>query len=117
MRIKRRLLSVFLAIVMVVGVLPEMSLVVKADGVETGKSVKAGSNRGRVVVDGTVMTIEPNGIFQVKSDDGQTIIAYISGKMRMNYIRVMPGDRVQIELSPGIMRGRIIYRYRKDLII
>ena len=112
MKAKRRILSVVIALVMLIGALPEMSLMVKAYGGEPGKSTEAGSNKGRVVVDGTVIKYENYGLFQVMSDDGQTTTACLSGKMRMLFIRVMPGDRVQVEYMPDNMKGRIIYRYR-----
>ena len=52
-----------------------------------------------------------NGVYQVDVN-GKTIIAVLSGKMRMNFIKVQPGDRVRVEYSPDNMRGRITYRYR-----
>jgi translation initiation factor IF-1 len=54
-----------------------------------------------------------NAMFRVKLQNGHEIIATISGKMRMNYIRILPGDRVKVEMSPyDLSRGRIIYRYK-----
>ena len=52
----------------------------------------------------------PDTKFRVKLDDGREVLAYLSGKMRLNYIKVMVGDRVTIELSPDGTRGRIVYR-------
>ena len=55
----------------------------------------------------------PNATFQVELQNGQQILAHISGKMRMHFIRILPGDKVTIELSPyDLTRGRIIYRYK-----
>jgi translation initiation factor IF-1 len=66
-----------------------------------------------VKVDGTVVEALPNAMFRVKLDSGHLLLAHISGKMRMHYIRILPGDRVTLELSPYDMtRGRIIYRYK-----
>jgi len=55
----------------------------------------------------------PNAMFRVKLDSGHILLAHISGKMRMHYIRILAGDRVTLELSPYDMtRGRIVYRYK-----
>ena len=62
---------------------------------------------------GTVAETLPNAMFRVQLDNGHTILAHISGKMRMNFIRILPGDKVTVELSPyDLSRGRIIYRYK-----
>ncbi len=64
-------------------------------------------------VDGTVVEALPNAMFRVKLDSGHMLLAHISGKMRMHYIRILAGDRVTLELSPYDMtRGRIVYRYK-----
>ena len=61
--------------------------------------------------DGTVTEVLPNAMFRVKLESGQTILAHSSGKMRMRHIRVLPGDRVRIELSHyDLAKGRIVYR-------
>ncbi|MBA7597202.1 MAG: translation initiation factor IF-1 [Candidatus Cloacimonadota bacterium] len=66
-----------------------------------------------IKVDGTVVEALPNAMFRVKLDSGHVLLAHISGKMRMHYIRILPGDRVTLELSPYDMtRGRIVYRYK-----
>lgn len=66
-----------------------------------------------IKVDGTVIESLPNAMFRVKLDSGHLLLAHISGKMRMHYIRILPGDRVTLELSPYDMtRGRIVYRYK-----
>ena len=56
---------------------------------------------------------QPNAMFQVELENGHEVLAHISGKMRMHYIRILPGDRVQVELTPyDLSRGRITYRYK-----
>ena len=66
-----------------------------------------------VQVEGTVVESLPNATFKVELPNGKQIMAYISGKMRMNYIRILPGDKVSVEMSPyDLSRGRIIYRYK-----
>ena len=63
--------------------------------------------------DGEITEALSNAMFRVKLENGHIIIATISGKMRMNYIRILPGDRVLVELSPyDLNRGRITYRYK-----
>jgi translation initiation factor IF-1 len=63
---------------------------------------------------GTVEEALPNAMFKVKLDTGHKVLAHISGKMRMYYIRILLGDRVQVELSPyDLTRGRITYRFKK----
>ncbi len=75
---------------------------------EESKSKKKG-----IVVEGVVEEALPNTQFKVKLDEGHYVIAHISGKMRINYIKILPGDRVTVEISPyDITRGRIIYRHR-----
>lgn len=64
-------------------------------------------------VQGTVLQNLPNGMFKVQIDGGLEVLAHISGKMRMRYIRILPGDRVEVELSAyDPTRGRIVWRYR-----
>ena len=64
-----------------------------------------------IEVEGTVLEKLPNAMFQVELENGLQILAHISGKLRMNYIRILPGDRVTIEFSPyDLTRGRITYR-------
>ncbi len=66
-----------------------------------------------IEVEGTVVETLPNAMFRVELDNGLKVLAHISGKMRMNYIRILPGDRVMVEISPyDLTRGRIIYRYK-----
>lgn len=67
-----------------------------------------------IEVEGTVAENLPNARFRVKLEEGDIeILAHVSGKMRMNYIRILPGDRVRVEMSPyDLSRGRIVYRYK-----
>ena len=62
---------------------------------------------------GQVVELLPNAMFRVKLESGHEILAHVSGKIRMNFIRILPGDRVLVELSPyDLTRGRILYRYK-----
>jgi len=67
-----------------------------------------------IELEGVVLENLPNARFRVKLDEAQSeILAHVSGKMRMNYIRILPGDRVRVELSPyDLTMGRIVYRYK-----
>ena len=66
-----------------------------------------------IEVEGVVVESLPNAMFRVELPNGHKVLAHISGKMRVNYIRILPGDRVLIELSPyDLARGRITYRFR-----
>jgi translation initiation factor IF-1 len=68
----------------------------------------------KLEVEGTVIETLPNTMFRVELDSGHEVLAYLSGKMRKYYIRVLLGDRVRVELSPyDLTRGRITYRYKK----
>jgi translation initiation factor IF-1 len=69
--------------------------------------------RETIEVEGVVAESLPNAMFRVELPNGHKVLAHISGKMRVNYIRILPGDRVLIELSPyDLNRGRITYRFR-----
>ena len=71
------------------------------------------SKQGCIKQDGKVLEALSNAMFRVELDNGHEILATISGKMRMNYIRILPGDKVLVELSPyDLTRGRIVYRYK-----
>jgi len=71
------------------------------------------SKNDAIQVEGTVTENLPNASFKVMLDNKHEILAHISGKMRMNYIRILPGDKVLVELSPyDLTRGRITYRYK-----
>jgi translation initiation factor IF-1 len=66
-----------------------------------------------IEVEGTVIEPLPNAMFRVELKNGHKILAHVSGKIRMNYIRILPGDRVTVELSPyDLTRGRIKYRFK-----
>ena len=66
-----------------------------------------------IELEGIVVESLPNTMFQVDIGGGHTILAHISGKLRMNYIKILPGDRVTVELTPyDLNRGRITYRYK-----
>lgn len=65
----------------------------------------------KIEVEGSIVEALPNAMFRVEIPPGRIILAHISGKMRMNYIKILPGDKVKIELSPyDLTRGRIVYR-------
>lgn len=71
------------------------------------------ATKDRLVVEGTVVEALPNATFKVELENGHTLLAHLSGKMRKYYIRVLLGDKVRIELTPYDMdRGRLVYRYR-----
>lgn len=66
-----------------------------------------------VVVEGTVIETLPNAMFRVEIEGGHKVLAHVSGKMRMYYIKILPGDKVTVELSPyDLTRGRITYRHK-----
>ena len=66
-----------------------------------------------IEVEGTVVESLPNAMFCVELESGHRVLAHVSGKMRMNFIRILPGDRVKVELSPyDLTRGRITYRFK-----
>ena len=65
------------------------------------------------MLEGTVTESLPNAMFRVELENGHIVLGHISGKMRRHYIRILPGDRVQVELTPyDLTRGRITYRYK-----
>lgn len=66
-----------------------------------------------IEVEGTILEALPNAMFRVELENGHKVLAHISGKMRMHYIQILPGDKVTVELSPyDLNRGRIIYRVK-----
>ena len=68
----------------------------------------------KIVVEGTAIEVLPGTQFKVRLENGHEILAYLSGKMRKYYIRILLGDRVRVEISPyDLTRGRIVYRYKK----
>lgn len=75
------------------------------------KEVVALAKEDVLELEGTVLEALPNAMFQVELDNGHQILAHISGKLRMNFIRILPGDKVTVELSPyDLTRGRITWR-------
>ena len=71
------------------------------------------SKQGAIKVDGVIEEALPNAMFLVKLENGHQILAHVSGKMRMNFIKILHGDRVTVELSPyDLSKGRITYRYK-----
>ncbi len=66
-----------------------------------------------IEVQGTIVDTLPNARFRVELENGQVVLAYVSGKMRMHFIKILPGDRVTVELSPyDLSKGRITYRFK-----
>jgi translation initiation factor IF-1 len=74
-----------------------------------------GKKEEKIVMEGTIIEALPGTQFRVELENGHTVLAYLSGKMRRYYIRILLGDRVRVELSPyDLTRGRITYRFRKQ---
>jgi translation initiation factor IF-1 len=71
------------------------------------------SKEENIEVQGTILEPLPNAMFKVELENGQAILAYVSGKMRMHFIKILPGDKVTVELSPyDLTKGRITYRFK-----
>lgn len=71
------------------------------------------SKEDNIEVEGTVVETLPNAMFKVEIENGQIVLAYVSGKMRMHFIKILPGDKVTVELSPyDLTKGRITYRFK-----
>ncbi len=71
-------------------------------------------DEGKITVEGTIVEALPGTQFRVELDNGHEVLAYLSGKMRKYYIRILLGDRVRVEISPyDLSRGRIVYRFKK----
>ncbi len=71
------------------------------------------AKQGSIEQDGTIIEALPNATFRVELENGHVVLAHISGKMRMHYIKILPGDRVKLEMSPyDLSKGRITYRYK-----
>ena len=69
----------------------------------------------KIEVEGRVLEPLPNAMFRVEIEGGHKVLAHISGKMRMHYIKILPGDKVRVELSPyDLTRGRIVFRQRNE---
>lgn len=66
-----------------------------------------------IEIEGTILETLPNAMFKVELENGHEILAHVSGKIRMNYIRILPGDKVTVEMSPyDLTKGRITYRFK-----
>jgi translation initiation factor IF-1 len=77
------------------------------------KGVNQVAKHDVIEVEGRVIEPLPNAMFRVELENGHKVLAHVSGKIRMHYIRILPGDRVTVELSPyDLTRGRITYRYK-----
>jgi translation initiation factor IF-1 len=84
----------------------------KAQVTGTARPPRQSKDKG-IELEGVVLEPLPNCMFRVETQNGMNILAHISGKMRMNFIRILPGDKVMVELSPyDLSRGRITYRYK-----
>lgn len=71
------------------------------------------AKQGSIEQDGTIVEALPNATFRVELENGHVVLAHISGKMRMFYIKILPGDKVKLEMSPyDLTKGRITYRYK-----
>jgi translation initiation factor IF-1 len=82
-------------------------------GLSIERSSRSLPKKDAIEIEGTVTEPLPNAMFRVELQNGHKVLAHISGKMRMHYIRILPGDRVLVELSPyDLTRGRITYRYK-----
>jgi translation initiation factor IF-1 len=82
-------------------------------GPRTNRNSRSVAKDDVIEVEGTVIEPLPNAMFRVELENGHKVLAHISGKMRMHYIRILPGDRVKVELSPyDLSRGRVVYRYK-----
>ncbi len=77
------------------------------------KGIPLAKKDDAILLEGTVEEALPNAMFRVELENGHEVLAHISGKMRQHYIRILPGDKVQVELTPyDLRRGRITFRYR-----
>ena len=71
------------------------------------------AKQGAIEQDGTIVEALSNAMFRVELENGVPIIAHISGKMRMHYVKILPGDKVKVEMSPyDLTKGRIVFRYK-----
>ena len=78
-----------------------------------GENERMSEKEEAIEVEGKVVEPLPNAMFRVEMDNGHKVLAHVSGKMRMNHIRILPGDKVTMELSPyDLTRGRITYRFK-----
>jgi translation initiation factor IF-1 len=92
---------------------PACGVVFTLSNITTRRATLPKPKEDAIVLEGTVLEPLPNAMFRVELENGHNVLAHISGKMRMHYIRILPGDRVQVELTPyDLQRGRITYRYK-----
>ena len=85
----------------------------KRRGPDRPKKAVPAKKEDAIEVEGTVVEPLPNAMFRVEIESGHRVLAHVSGKMRMNFIRILPGDKVTVELSPyDLTRGRITYRFK-----
>jgi len=71
------------------------------------------SKQASILQDGKILEALSNAMFRVELENGHQVIAHISGKMRMNYIKILPGDKIRLEMSPyDLSKGRIVFRYK-----
>jgi len=83
------------------------------DKLKTKEEVKISAKEDAIQLEAKVLESLPNAMFKVELENGHVVLAHISGKMRMNFIRILPGDKVTIEMSPyDLTRGRITYRFK-----
>jgi len=88
--------------------------IVESRNAEGKRKAMSKTSQQKVEVEGTIVEALPNTQFRVELDNGHEVLAYISGRMRRYYIRILLGDRVRVELSPyDLTRGRIVYRYKQ----
>lgn len=77
----------------------------------SSRRLEISKKEGIIEAEGTILEALPNAMFRVELDNGHKILAHISGKMRMHYIKILPGDKVKVEISPyDLSRGRITFR-------
>lgn len=81
---------------------------------ENSEKEKMSDTKEVIEVEGTVLETLPNAMFKVELENGHIILAHISGKMRMHYIKILPGDKVTVEMTPyDLTKGRITYRHKE----
>jgi len=91
----------------------ELITVWRTGNADRGNAEDMAKKDGAIEVEGRVVEPLPNAMFRVELENGHKVLAHISGKMRQHYIRILPEDRVVVELSPyDLSRGRIVYRYK-----
>lgn len=92
---------------------PERSQAVRIRKSSRGYTEDMAKKDGVIEIEGTVIEALPNAMFRVELSNGHIVLGHIAGKMRQHYIRILPEDRVVVELSPyDLSRGRIVYRYK-----